>query len=347
MQDTKPSCRGRSSKTGMHGAGVALYSSLFLSNLTRTLFHFENVTFENNTALVGGAVYILADSDQKASQTYLATFTRCNFLSNTAMAGGAVYIVHADKWTPVRKAVKFIYFQKCNFRRNIVSTDVPVVDVWNKMRFGNGGAINCRGFEVHLIQTLFFDNSADQFGGTIFDRDCLIRINDAKFVQSDVNASIPLQGQIAYTSGIYFLNNVTIEIKFVPAKNVDNSYVWFTGYGTLGRSVAIPRSVSLKCPVGYDIEIRADKLIDSAINGSKLLFRCLPCEQDFYSLSFSFGKIISSTARHIQHVKCRRCPYGGVCYNGIKAKPNFWGYKSGDAGQQKGQFLPCPTGYVL
>ena len=76
--------------------------------------------------------------------------------------------------------------------------------------------------------------------------------------------------------------------------------------------------------------------------GNSLLFRCLSCPKTFYSFDHGHAIISNATTKQKHNIACLPCPYGGKCSNKIKAKPNFWGYKSEDLTVK---FLSCPIEY--
>ena len=80
----------------------------------------------------------------------------------------------------------------------------------------------------------------------------------------------------------------------------------------------------------------------SGMLGNILLFRCVSCQESFYSLDHDFGKISNATAMQKHIIQCLPCPYGGECSNRIKSKPNFWGYQSDDLTIK---LLLFPSGY--
>ena len=205
---------------------------------------FQNVTFINNTAKYGGAVYLSGNGDYYFIEKPIhVEFRACQFKMNKALAGGAIYLFHVNPNSFFQKAVSSVTFKDSFFWRNVAANNYAsqlLIDNErllqsssdNQMRDGNGGAINCRYFVVDLVNTSMIDNFANQFGGTIFDRSCKVFITDSKIMQNEKDKiyTFPLQGQIAYTAGTYFLNNFTVEANVAPFQRKETIYVWFSGF---------------------------------------------------------------------------------------------------------------------
>ena len=56
-----------------------------------------------------------------------------------------------------------------------------------------------------------------------------------------------------------------------------------------------------------------------------MLLYCVPCNEEFYSLTSSQITMTNLDFEYYSNSSCEPCPYGALCKNEIKSKANFWG----------------------
>ena len=193
---------------------------------------------------------------------------------------------------------------------------------------------------------MMINNFADFYGGTIFDENCQVSITNTTIRIDNEMSRVTLEGQAIYTKGTYVITNSTIEVEKGYYQNARNPYVWVTGSRATSKAIVVPHTARFTCFRGHNVEMETRLVIvrrlAKEISGTMLLFRCEACQQDFYSIDKGYEIILNATLKHKHSIQCLPCPYGGNCSGGIKAKPDFWGYKSDDLTIK---FLPCPAEY--
>ena len=300
---------------------------------------FINVNFQNNTSLKGGAVAIFHDGRPHRSRLQIG-FKNCTFISNKAIDGGAVAAVHNHK-----NSADAIYIYNSVFVNNVAKNTIDkkqkTVSKFNIISHAQGGAVSCFSFKLIMSETTLINNAADVYGGSIFDDYCFVILRNSTIRINDKMSSDAVEGQVIYSRGIQIMNNVTIKVEKTFLRSSRDSYI-----GTVTKTVVVPHILHLICHLSNDIEIKATLTLTEATrqtkSGNILLFRCLPCPENFYTIDSGSAFISNATNRKINNAQCLPCPYGGECSSSIKAKPNFWGYKSGD---QTIKFLLCPAKY--
>ena len=102
--------------------------------------------------------------------------------------------------------------------------------------------------------------------------------------------------------------------------------------------IIIMNNFRILCPQGYVLKAQKTcKDFEQTINCTYMYITCEKCPLKTYALERS--QFIYNTSKN---VKCRQCPRGGNCVNGIvRARPNFWGYKT----NASISFAQCPPGY--
>ena len=111
--------------------------------------------------------------------------------------------------------------------------------------------------------------------------------------------------------------------------------------------------VTLTCSPGNDMTLDMIKYTLHVRNNSfanglpicRVQFQCLPYPQNLFSLAYGQAILLNSSSSKTGNIKCNPCPNGGDCSGEIKAKANFWGYKSGNQDADTIKFSPCPRDY--
>ena len=348
--------QGKFNKYRYHvGSAFCLYRFEDISITQRFQMYFLNVTFKNNTSGgygIGGAVQITTLTRKIRKHILpIIRFTRCHFISNKALWGGAISVMHHQPCFDLRTRSSCIdgpiQFYKCIFINNSATNPHKIMNKTSPYN-AQGGAIGCQRFQVRIFETLMVNNYADHFGGSIVDNDCLFFMANTTIRIDESISHMSLEGQVIYTKSVYFMYNVTIDVTKVNIQSTRNPYTFFSGssYGLKApTAIVVPRNVKFRCFSGSNIELTTAMISPRYGGGISLMFRCIPCPINFYSLGNSYGILLNGRNVIKHDIRCLPCPYGGKCLNGITAQPNFWGYKSEAQGTYKIRFLPCPTGY--
>ena len=104
------------------------------------------------------------------------------------------------------------------------------------------------------------------------------------------------------------------------------------------KRVLIKHSFKILCPQGYALNYQKNcDVEENSINCSYIYIICFPCPPKTYAL-----KRAQYIYNRSNNIECMQCPRGGNCFSGtVKAKPNFWGYKTNTSIT----FAQCPPGY--
>ena len=104
--------------------------------------------------------------------------------------------------------------------------------------------------------------------------------------------------------------------------------------------VVLNKHFEVLCPQGFGLNFqKACKVFPGEINCTYIYMyiTCVECPSETYTL-----KRAHLIYNRSNNIKCKQCPAGGNCIGGIvKAKPNFWGYKTNTSIT----FAHCPPGY--
>ena len=231
----------------------------------------------------------------------------------------------------------------------------------NKLGFRNsyGGAIAVHSQESHVLGSLkvqisgceFVNNQAESGGGAIYitEPSKLIISNSTFLVNS-----------------IYYISPEATFIKSTTSLFVDGSTFSYAAGGKESSLVEVWTQPQLTFSVEYlDVTFiclawqRLDTYTEfqtSYETGDFVLknfkAQCLPCTSSYYYPSKGiFSAFFPGNLTEIKvldlsleqnTLQCQECPYGGDCDDGnVKAKPNYWGTKSGN----EVFFQQCPSGY--
>ena len=319
---------------------------------------FIDVVFQNNTSILGGAFFFYVRRRQTITGNLNIRFIRCQFTDNQARMGGAINVwfphyFRKDFLQILPQVDKAICFLHCIFKNNM-ATNHTKGDVMKR----HGGAVFCHNFAVNISDSTMVNNYAASSGGSLHDASCIIHLVRT-IIRIDKRLSeLTFHGQAIYSRGTLIMKDMRIDMRTPILRSTKIPYVWMTGpqFGILMTPHAVPQRVNLTCSTGNDIvlEVSKVKYFTMFANMTKaqpttvvnrLQFRCLPCPKSFYSLDFDRATLLNSLSSKIYNVKCSPCPHGGDCSCEIKAKANFWGFRSESQDANTISFLPCPKDY--
>ena len=290
-----------------------------------TIATFSNVTFTNNTALYGTAIY--------ARSSHLQ-FRNCTFANNRALkSGGGIYL---------RKCVS--NFLHCNFVDNFV--EATYTDTMRQIEDflpGVGGAVasnDCR--KISFSFCYFKDNKAPISGDAIFQ----MGINSTLEMH---NTQIDSEGKSTeFAEGKAVVSFSPTKMSNVMIKTTETYSSWSTLMvfsRMLGKVALVAHNVTLQCSRGEKI-IVAIQFKRYHHKFTTLAVRCAVRSTDHYSLYFGEVTLNKTLKRgyNVRQTKCHPCPFGGQCRNGtITSADSFWGYE--DERTNTIKFHACPSGY--
>ena len=337
----------------------AFYLRLIPSTVQKQMtVQFVDVVFQNNTSFMGGAFFFHSFRQPISTTNLKISFLRCQFTSNRAPLGGAIYVWSSEfpfgSKTPFMQQIHgTIYFLQCVFENN-KATKIPKAGCLG----ARGGAAFCSNFAMNISDTAIINNYASSRGGALYDNGCIIHLVKT-IIRIDKRMSrLTFLGQAIYSRGKFVMKDVRIDMKKPILKIAKSPYIWMTGpkHGAHITPHAIPQRVNLACSTGNDIVLEIIKTAlfplfpnwtsaQPPIAADRLKFRCLPCSKTFYSLAYGRATLLNSSLSKIYKIKCNPCPYGGECSGEIKAKADFWGYRSESQDVDTIKFLPCPREY--
>ncbi len=192
---------------GQNNSGTALAitetsliatNTSFVSNRVGTSVDIVDInTLLTISVYVGGAIFVVKSS---------ITIVRCNFFNNSAEVGGAIYSTsHAlnsisiSNSTFVRNQVPFHDSnQSINYLEKIRKSLGGAIAIFNTTlsinnstfanntsEIGQGGALSIQqNSSMTIYDTIFYDNKANTYGGTIFIRESNVCINNSVFAQN-------------------------------------------------------------------------------------------------------------------------------------------------------------------
>ena len=300
-------------------------SELSTNKLYYTMASFINVTFIENAALYGAALY--------AESSHLQ-FRNCTFKNNHALkSGGAVYLRECNS-----------NFADCHFLQNVVvSTQEDKMRQRTGFLPGVGGAIVSDHFNTTSISHCYFrHNTAPVFGGAIFHMGVGGKLNlENSVITTNENFKEMATGKAICSYSRTRMNSVTI---LMQQTNILDSTVMI--FGRLqGKSTLTADNATFKCPQGNRI-ITTSYYNKRRKRFTSLTVRCTICPLNYYSLHFGSMTLTKAAKQGFnkQQAKCYPCPLGGECQNGtIRSSTNFWGYATKE--DDKIKFHACPSGY--
>ena len=326
--------------------------------------HFIDVIFQNNTSIFGGAFFVFVNRAQVYKTELNMIFIRCQFTGNQARNGGAIVVTHHVNYSYLfqrpseKQAYGTIYFLRCVFKNNKAIRHAKELVIERGGGGGGGGAVFCSNFAVNIYNTTMVNNYATSLGGSLYDLACIIHLVNTTIRIDKRMPRITFYGQAIHSRGKLIMKDVRIDMKKPVVKGTEIPYIWMTGseYGSHIIPHAIPQRVKLTCPTGNYIAVQNFKAGYYTKNSKEKSFRpraffnkyqflCYPCRKTLYSLGFGRVTLLNTSSTKYYDIKCDPCPYGGDCSGEIKAKANFWGYKSGNQDAVTIKFLRCPRDY--
>ncbi len=157
-----------------NASGGALYlafSQYVDNNVTNNSYKIENTTFRGNQAGLGGAVFIVSETND-ASRSAPIDFSDVTFENNTAQNdGGAIY----SRWGNIGNITGSFTGNTANFGGAIYNNDkskinnISALFTNNKAENNDGGAIyNRNDSTITTISANFVGNTAKNNGGAIY-----------------------------------------------------------------------------------------------------------------------------------------------------------------------------------
>ena len=279
------------------------------------LLNITDSQFVNNTSNKGGAVCLDGPN---------GFFNNVTFNNNKAIEyGGAMFIYLATA-----------RITSSQFMLNSASWKVKTTGKNKKDRStGIGGALYCNG-DVTITKSQFVHNCASIFGGSILHNGERLKLISNMFVGPRIYEDTSLHGSILYTKAQCSL----IDNNFYSVSANSQGSVIFHSSDNI--ELIIKPKFTLTCNRGERL-IRSFNHQPGKTEFSLLMFICKPCSDGQYSLEQEMIFLNNSQMESDVLLTCKKCPQGGVCENGIKSVPNFWGWKTLDGKSIK--FLPCPS----
>ena len=254
----------------------------------------------------------------------------------------------------------FVLFHRCVFQNNKATYDAKpdsLKEPSDRELYSSGGAVFCTKSVLVISDTKMITNFASYSGRSLFDKGCIIHLVNITIRIDEKMPRFTFSGLAIHSRGSLFVADVRIDMKKPILKNVKVSYIWVVGSQYSARSYIVPfadpQRVTLTCSAGNNMALDMIKYYLYIGNKSfandppvcRVQFRCVLCPQNPFGLAYGPAILLNSSSSKIGNIKCNPCPYGGDCSGEIKAKANFWGYKSGNQDTVTIKFLPCPRDY--
>ena len=283
----------------------------------------------------------------------------CDFLNNTAKGFGAavristsntsLHLLEEEAHSETRNSWSF---RDCRFTGNEAKSGEVSQNNLILQIPGNGGAVYAITARVVYDNCTFKENKASQFGGALF-----VGENSKAFLYRTViinshSATTSVQGELIFSRGMVGGKDLTL-----TAAVAKNDLSLLSHEKALSFLVL---NLQVKCPVGARIRAVYGMMSFNFKHTSNMMpdllyHYCFQCDHEFYSLkggTIQYTGGIATTNNNSlpsvwgslvsNNITCLACEYGGRCEEGtVRAKPNFWGYRVGDAVK----FVSCPTGY--
>ena len=298
----------------------------------------DTVHLERNSFRLNSVGAMRAIKIQTGTDYFCSSFKYTPIEYNTRYAGSSVEIkVHVSNCTKDLKSCA-----PSEIRHIAITFD------------GNGGAIGMEEGKISMKLCSFSANSATEFGDSLYFGErtgymmdqCTVTAVAFPYGRSfTVYAASTKGSQI--THSVFTVTNV-FSIAVSPLYHntreiVDNVFV---------RNVTIncARSSLLTFVNGTATDPFGDqghrKRIDetSLLGFIDLMFWCSLCSKDTYSLSGDkFNIDVQNVSEKVSYDKitCLPCPYGAICSEKVKPKPNMWGQIENNAIRM----YSCPGGY--
>ncbi len=279
------------------------------------------------------------------------TISNCKFTDNRRYGkGAALKIVFS---VPHKNSINTVQILNSQFCRNTVYR-MPYVHSY-------GGAVylvsstqvpvGYNVLQIHVRQSFFVDNFAEDGGGAIFtsQENIELFIIDSTFIANTT------QGLSTGSVFLLAFSDVTIRgSQFVCSSEVAAKPLIDLQVSSDDSLITIS-STTTQCP-SWNVLLSVNQFRFSAVSGDftlqKFAMKCQLCSPSFYRPTDGIYEIeywnnmsdvtISDQAGLLNDAPCMSCPYGGDCTeSNLLSKPNFWGYRD----QQSFTFVQCPLGY--
>ena len=200
----------------------------------------------------------------------------------------------------------------------------------NKTSSDCGGIIYSKKSRVVIDGCLFAGNYAQTLGGMIYNSGKMTIKNSILTASASTDDYV---GNIIFSTSSLILQNVMINMSTGTISSPVIVYIGIPGFFRISNYV-------LQCPVNFDVKTNFNgKTFRQSAN---IISYCVPCKKDTYSLLAGRELKYRFHPDNVYHIKCLRCPSGGICENGIKSKDNQWGYVTEN---NTIKFITCPPHY--
>ena len=315
-----------------------------------------NTTFENCSAMGGGAVFL------QQGRNLSLVIKQSRFVKNRSrkFSGGALFIslpldeqnnpgCMKETFSSSSQSDEAQKYPSWNYKSYVVIEDTTFEE--NTARVG--GAVYLTFGKTVFQNCRFVDNFAALQGGHIYTEagSASLIIQDSSFLQTRKELHMGIMNYFqssfvhAESSGALNISNTTIDARPYSSGNplvkVEN-----------GRLVDVGRDnlTEFYCPVGSGMKvIHITEQFTTQFNNTlckievtALQFSCLTCKGNFYSLQR--GHALGSLK--LPGFQCLPCPFGANCTRNILAKRNFWGFQE-QSSPPTLRFTMCPVGYCI
>ena len=325
--------------SGMETSALSIEVLIPFHQASATDIFIRNCIFENNEKALRvfgkpGALFVLSD---------------CLFRTNYLFDGvGAALYLALKSWV----AAPVCRISNCLFEDNVagylpqkvngfVSVErrgtSNVLVTFNRnashtmVISGKGGAIALSNNQFVTIEnSIFINNSANEFGGTLY---LIASIPDGEngelvLVNCTLTSGthISQRGNLVYSVGNLIIMsaifNVLEAISKVTIVEHSNKKMSFYNF-------------NMTCPIGKNFvmsKLKNGQYSDDHFDLESVHISCVDCERGYYSFGQGHLRLVASneTIIHFDQndVDCKLCPYGATCEGHIRSLPNYWGYTS-------------------
>ena len=196
---------------------------------------------------------------------------------------------------------------------------------------GKGGAIALSNNQFVTIEnSIFVNNSANEFGGTLYVISSIPDSEDGELLLVNCTltsgAHISQHGNLVYSVGKLIIKsaifNVLEAINEGTIVEHDNKRMSFYNF-------------NMTCPIGKNFvmsKMKDGQYSDDHFDLESVHIKCVDCERGFYSFGQGHLSLVASNETIMyfdqNDVNCKLCPYGATCEGHIRSLPNYWGYTS-------------------
>ena len=228
------------------------------------------------------------------------------------------------------------YGRMATFPKVFLENNTFVDNIYEGYKPNGAAAIYFSRTESHVSACRFLDNKAGKnpyTGVLTISESARVTFSNTYFENRQTNV---------HSNQLYALGNQPLRftghttINLVALKRRQSVFIHIpTGVST---GVIVSKNFKILCPRSYKLTLKRFCLFEKTVNVCHYLnVECEQCPTKTYTVER--GELIFNKTNNIQ---CQQCPRGGDCDDGlIKAKPNFWGYKT----KMKIHFIQCPPGY--